>query len=155
MALRFRKSIKLAPGLRWNLSGSGSSCTFGPRGASINVGSRGTLLNAGIGAGLSSRTRGYPLRGRAHAAGVWRPCCRLRRTKRAYATGSAGRSRHSNAFTTRRLARRSNQPPRTRCLLASLHQLRDRRTGGSNMSRVAVHASPQPVLTPWGITKKI
>ncbi|CAN7723875.1 DUF4236 domain-containing protein [Variovorax sp. LjRoot290] len=58
MALRFRKSIKLAPGVRWNLSGSGSSWTFGPRGASVNVGSRGTFLNAGIpGSGLSSRTR--------------------------------------------------------------------------------------------------
>ena len=57
MALRFRKSIKLAPSVRWNLSGSGSSWTFGPRGASVNVGSRGTFLNAGIGAGLSSTTR--------------------------------------------------------------------------------------------------
>jgi len=57
MALRFRRSIKLAPGVRWNISGSGSSWTFGPRRASINVGSRGTFLNAGIGAGLSSRTR--------------------------------------------------------------------------------------------------
>lgn len=56
MALRFRKSIKLAPGVRWNLSGSGSSWTFGPRGASIGIGKRGTYLNTGIpGSGLSSR----------------------------------------------------------------------------------------------------
>ncbi len=58
MALRFRKSIKLAPGIRWNLSGSGSSWTFGPRGASIGVGKRGTFLNTGIpGTGLYSRSK--------------------------------------------------------------------------------------------------
>ena len=58
MALRFRKSIKLAPGIRWNLSGSGSSFTFGPRGASIGVGKRGSFLNTGIpGTGLYSRTK--------------------------------------------------------------------------------------------------
>jgi len=58
MALRFRKSIKLAPGIRMNLSGSGASWTLGPRGASIGIGKRGTFLNSGIpGTGLSSRTR--------------------------------------------------------------------------------------------------
>lgn len=58
MALRFRRSIKLAPGIRMNLSGSGASWTLGPRGASIGVGKRGTFLNTGIpGTGLSSRTR--------------------------------------------------------------------------------------------------
>lgn len=58
MSLRFRKSIKLAPGIRWNISGSGSSWTFGPRGASVNVGKRGTFLNTGIpGTGLSSRSQ--------------------------------------------------------------------------------------------------
>lgn len=57
MALRFRKSIKLAPGIRWNISGSGSSWTLGPRGASVGIGKRGTFLNAGIpGTGLSSRS---------------------------------------------------------------------------------------------------
>jgi hypothetical protein len=58
MSLRFRKSVKLAPGIRWNISGSGSSWTFGPRGASVNVGKRGTFLNTGIpGTGLSSRSQ--------------------------------------------------------------------------------------------------
>ncbi|MGO4393412.1 DUF4236 domain-containing protein [Variovorax sp. M-6] len=58
MALRFRKSIKLAPGIRMNLSGSGTSWTLGPRGASIGVGKRGTFLNTGMpGTGLSSRTQ--------------------------------------------------------------------------------------------------
>jgi hypothetical protein len=58
MSLRFRKSIKLAPGVRMNFSGSGLSMTLGPRGASFNVGSRGTYFNAGIpGTGLYSRTK--------------------------------------------------------------------------------------------------
>lgn len=56
MALRFRKSIKLAPGVRMNLSGSGLSWTLGPRGASIGLGKRGTYLNTGIpGTGLYAR----------------------------------------------------------------------------------------------------
>lgn len=58
MAIRFRKSIKLAPGVRWNLSGGGSSWTFGPRGFSVGVGKRGSYLNTGIpGTGLYSRER--------------------------------------------------------------------------------------------------
>lgn len=58
MGLRFRRSFKLAPGIRMNLSGSGMSWTLGPRGASVNLGKRGTYFNAGIrGTGLSSRTR--------------------------------------------------------------------------------------------------
>lgn len=56
MALRFRKSIKLAPGIRMNLSGGGVSWSLGPRGASIGIGKRGAFLNAGIpGTGLYSR----------------------------------------------------------------------------------------------------
>lgn len=56
MALRFRKSIKIAPGVRWNISGSGSSWTFGPRGSSINVGKRGVYTNTSF-LGFSSRQR--------------------------------------------------------------------------------------------------
>lgn len=56
MALRFRKSIKLAPGVRMNLSGGGLSWTLGPRGATLGIGKRGTYLNSGIpGTGLSMR----------------------------------------------------------------------------------------------------
>lgn len=56
MAIRFRKSIKLAPGVRMNLSGGGLSWTLGPRGASIGIGKRGTYLNSGIpGTGLYMR----------------------------------------------------------------------------------------------------
>ncbi|MEW5757132.1 MAG: DUF4236 domain-containing protein [Pseudomonadota bacterium] len=58
MALRFRRSVKLAPGLRLNFSGSGMSLTAGPRGASVSFGSRGTFLNSGIpGTGLYSGSR--------------------------------------------------------------------------------------------------
>jgi hypothetical protein len=58
MSLRFKKSIQLAPGIRWNLSGSGSSFTLGPRGSSLNVGSAGSFFNTGIaGTGLYSRQR--------------------------------------------------------------------------------------------------
>jgi len=58
MSLRFRKSIKIAPGLRLNVSGSGLGISIGPRGASIGIGRRGTFLNTGIpGTGLYSRTK--------------------------------------------------------------------------------------------------
>jgi Protein of unknown function (DUF4236) len=58
MGLRFRKSFKLAPGVRLNLSGSGIGLAVGPRGASLSFGSRGTYLNAGIpGTGISARQR--------------------------------------------------------------------------------------------------
>lgn len=52
--MRFRKSIKLAPGVRINLSKSGISTTLGGRGASVNIGKRGTRTTVGIpGTGLS------------------------------------------------------------------------------------------------------
>jgi hypothetical protein len=58
MGLRFRRSIKIAPGVRLNLSARGGSLTVGPRGASVNVSSRGIYGNAGIpGTGLSYRGR--------------------------------------------------------------------------------------------------
>lgn len=56
MGIRFRKSFKLAPGVRMNFSGSGISVSFGPRGASVSVGKRGIYGNVGIpGTGLSMR----------------------------------------------------------------------------------------------------
>lgn len=59
--MRFRKSIKLAPGIRMNLSGGGLSWTLGPKGASIGIGKRGTYLNTGIpGSRLYSRQRITP-----------------------------------------------------------------------------------------------
>jgi hypothetical protein len=58
MSLRFRRSVKLAPGIRMNFSGSGVSWTLGPRGASVGIGERGTFINASFaGTGLSARDR--------------------------------------------------------------------------------------------------
>jgi hypothetical protein len=58
MGFRFRKSIKILPGLRLNLSRSGVSANIGVRGANISVGPRGTYVNAGIpGSGVSYRDR--------------------------------------------------------------------------------------------------
>lgn len=58
MGLRFRKSFKLAPGIRLNVGSAGMSWSLGPRGASVSIGKRGTYLNASLpGTGLSSRTR--------------------------------------------------------------------------------------------------
>lgn len=58
MALRFRRTLRVAPGIRLNLSKSGVSTSVGPRGASLTLGRRGIYANAGLpGTGLSYRTR--------------------------------------------------------------------------------------------------
>jgi hypothetical protein len=58
MAFRFRKSFRIAPGVRINVSTSGLSTTLGPRGMSVTTGRRGTFLNAGSpGTGVSARGR--------------------------------------------------------------------------------------------------
>lgn len=53
--MRFRKSVKIAPGIKLNFSKSGVTTTVGKRGASINVGSeRGPKATVGVpGSGLS------------------------------------------------------------------------------------------------------
>lgn len=48
MALRFRKSIKIAPGVRINLSKSGVSTSLGVKGATVNLSKRGTRVTTGI-----------------------------------------------------------------------------------------------------------
>jgi Protein of unknown function (DUF4236) len=48
MGLRFRKTIKLFPGIRLNLSKSGISTSIGVPGATINIGKRGTRGTVGI-----------------------------------------------------------------------------------------------------------
>lgn len=54
MGLRFRKSFKLIPGVRLNLSKSGSSWSFGRPGATINFKGRRVRTTVGIpGTGLS------------------------------------------------------------------------------------------------------
>jgi cobalamin biosynthesis Mg chelatase CobN len=56
--MRFNKRIKIAPGIKLNISKSGVSTTLGGRGASVNVGKKGAYLNTSLpGTGLSDRTK--------------------------------------------------------------------------------------------------
>lgn len=56
--MKFRKRIRIAPGVVLNISKSGISTTIGPRGASVNIGKAGTYLNTGIpGTGLYDRQK--------------------------------------------------------------------------------------------------
>lgn len=51
---RFRRSIKILPGVRWNIGKKSTSLSVGPRGAHITVGTAGTRTSVGIpGTGLS------------------------------------------------------------------------------------------------------
>ncbi|MEA3327392.1 MAG: DUF4236 domain-containing protein [Chloroflexota bacterium] len=58
MPSRFRKSIKIAPGVRLNIGKKRGSITIGKRGSSVNFGSRGVYGNIGVpGTGLSYRSK--------------------------------------------------------------------------------------------------
>jgi hypothetical protein len=58
MGFRFRRSVRIMPGVRLNLSKSGISTSLGGRGATLNIGRRGTRATVGIpGTGLSYSTR--------------------------------------------------------------------------------------------------
>lgn len=57
MGFRFRKSIKIIPGVRLNLGKSGSSLSFGGKGFTVNVNKKGTRTTVGLlGTGLSHST---------------------------------------------------------------------------------------------------
>lgn len=57
MGLRFRKSIKLLPGVRLNIGLKSASVSIGGRGATYNIGARGSRVSVGIpGSGLSYTT---------------------------------------------------------------------------------------------------
>jgi hypothetical protein len=62
MAIRFRKSIKLAPGIRMNLSGAGVGWTLGPRGATVGISKRGARLNTSFMGFSSSQKMSGPSR---------------------------------------------------------------------------------------------
>lgn len=54
MGFRFRRSVKILPGVRLNFSKSGVSPSIGGRGATVNLSRRGTRTTVGIpGTGLS------------------------------------------------------------------------------------------------------
>jgi len=58
MALRFRRSVKIVPGVRVNFGKRGVSVSAGVRGATVTAGKRGVYGNAGIpGTGLSFRSK--------------------------------------------------------------------------------------------------
>lgn len=58
MSLRFRKSIKILPGVRVNIGLKGASLNVGPRGASVSIGKQGAYTNALIpGTGISFREK--------------------------------------------------------------------------------------------------
>ena len=48
MAWRYRKRLKIIPGVHLNLSKSGVSATIGVRGMSVTYGNKGTYANIGI-----------------------------------------------------------------------------------------------------------
>jgi len=57
MGFRFRRTLRLAPGIRINLSKSGGSLSLGRRGAKLNISRRGTKATVGVpGTGLSYST---------------------------------------------------------------------------------------------------
>lgn len=58
MAFRFQKRIKIAPGLRLNISKTGVSTSIGTNGATVNLGKDGAQSTVGIpGTGLSYRSK--------------------------------------------------------------------------------------------------
>lgn len=58
MALRFRKSVKILPGVRVGLGLKGASLNVGARGASVSIGKQGTYSNISIpGTGISFREK--------------------------------------------------------------------------------------------------
>ncbi|MBX9599562.1 MAG: DUF4236 domain-containing protein [Bryobacteraceae bacterium] len=58
MSWRFRKSFKLLPGIKLNLTSRGLSATIGASPFSVNVGPRGVYGNVSIpGTGVSARQR--------------------------------------------------------------------------------------------------
>ena len=87
MGLRFRRSVRLFPGVRLNFSRGGVSTSVGVRGATMTFGPRGAYANVGLPrSGLSYRTRlDTPARVRQQPAPVspWQPQSKLRTPIRA------------------------------------------------------------------------
>ena len=75
MPFRFRRSIRIAPGLRLNLSRRGLSASVGGREGHVSVGTRGTRATASLpGTGISYTAAGLPTAGkrsRRSQPGAW------------------------------------------------------------------------------------
>ena len=72
MGFRFRRSVKIAPGIRLNLSKGGVSTSLGGRGATVNVskrGVRGTVGLPGTGMSYSEKLGGRTSRARTAPRG--------------------------------------------------------------------------------------
>ena len=73
MGFRFRRSVKIAPGIRLNLSKGGASTSLGGRGATVNVskrGVRGTVGIPGTGMSYSEKLGGRTSRARIASRGL-------------------------------------------------------------------------------------
>ena len=76
MGFRFRKSLRILPGVKINLSKTGGSLSLGGRGASVNLGRKGVKTTVGLpGSGMSySEQTSYPdampREGRSNASGL-------------------------------------------------------------------------------------
>lgn len=70
MGFRFRRTIKIAPGVRLNLSKGGVSTSIGRRGATVNLSKRGSKATVGLpGTGLSYSTPTVPPGGSSRPSG--------------------------------------------------------------------------------------
>lgn len=71
MGFRFRKSIKILPGVRLNFSKSGVSTSIGGPGATVNISSKGTRTTVGLpGTGIGyTKTQGKPAPAQADPEG--------------------------------------------------------------------------------------
>lgn len=70
MAIRFRKTIKIAPGVRINIGKTGISTSLGPKGATVNLRGGKRKLTTGIpGSGLSHTQDITPRAGRTSGVG--------------------------------------------------------------------------------------
>jgi hypothetical protein len=64
MTFRFRRTLKLAPGIRWNIGKRSTSVRVGGRGFGVTLGSRGnraTIGAPGTGVSYSMRVAGWLL----------------------------------------------------------------------------------------------
>jgi hypothetical protein len=89
MSLRFRRSIRIAPGVHVNLGLHGAGLSVGPRGLHVGVNRRGMYTSAGIpGTGIYAGTPHPPFIGRTsdscgkRLAGNPAACCAALRVVR-------------------------------------------------------------------------
>ena len=68
MGFRYRKQIKIAPGVKLNISKSGISTSVGKRGATVNFSKRGTRTTVGIPGTGFSYSKNIPRRKRKTVA---------------------------------------------------------------------------------------